>query len=134
MRMASEARRVRLIAGLAACCCFAFACAKGTSDVTATWTLEPPQPSTDAATVVRVALARQDGSPVTGATLRLEAHMSHPGMAPVVGELTERGGGIYESRVTLTMAGPWVVVVSGDLPGGGRILKQTEVTAVQPSR
>jgi hypothetical protein len=132
MRMAPEARRAGLIAVFAACC-FAFACAKGTSDVTATWTLEPTQPTTDAATVIRVALAHGDGSPVNGARLRLEAHMNHPGMAPVVGELTERGSGIYESRVTLTMAGPWMLAVSGELPGGRRILKQTEVTAVQPS-
>jgi hypothetical protein len=69
---------------------------------------------------------------VKGASLRLEAHMSHPGMAPVVADLIERDG-IYESRVQLTMAGPWVIVASGELADGRRIVKQTKVTAVEPS-
>jgi hypothetical protein len=59
--------------------------------------------------------------------------MAHPGMAPVVGELIETEVGVYETRVKLTMAGPWVIVVAGELPDGRRIVKQTQVTAAQPS-
>jgi hypothetical protein len=110
----------------------AFGCARGAADVTATWTLQPTEPSTKAATLVRLALTEDGSAPVKGASLRLEAHMSHPGMAPVVADLIERDG-IYESRVQLTMAGPWVIVASGELADGRRIVKQTKVTAVEPS-
>ena len=130
MRMASEARRVRLRAGLAACC-FAVCCARG-ADVTVTWTIEPTPPVTGAATLVRFDVKHDDGTPASGAQLRVEAHMTHPGMAPLFGEVTERGKGAYETRLNLSMAGPWVLVVSGQLANGRRVVKQTEVTAVQP--
>ncbi len=130
--MAPEARRVRVRAAFVACCCVAFACARGASDVTAAWTIEPTPPVTGAATLVRVALTHQDGRRGSGAKLRVEAHMTHPGMAPVIGEAVERTSGIYETRLHLPMAGPWVLVVSGTLPGGRRIVQQTEVTVVQP--
>jgi len=130
--MASEARRIRVSAGLVACCCFAFACGRGAGDLTVTWTIEPTPPVTGAATLVRVALMHADGKPGGGAKLRVEAHMTHPGMAPLVVEPIERSRGIYETRLHLSMAGTWVLVASGELADGRRIVKQTEVTAVQP--
>jgi hypothetical protein len=133
VRVAPEGGRVRLKASLAACCCFAMACAGAAGDVTATWTVEPTPPSVEVAALVRCALEQRDGTPVIGARLRLDAHMTHPGMAPIVGDLIERSPGIYESRLKFSMAGSWVLVVSGELVDGRRIVKQTEVTAVQPS-
>jgi hypothetical protein len=131
--MASQARRIRLIASLAASSCLAFACTRGASEVRATWTLEPTQPSTDAPTVVRFVLERAEDTPVKGARLHLEAHMTHPGMAPLTGEVTERGDGVYESRVKFSMAGTWLLVISGELANGRRIVKQKEVTAAAPT-
>lgn len=135
MRVAPEARRVRVRvgAGLAACCCLAFGCARAGSGVAVTWAIEPTPPSTAAAALVRVTVKHDDGTPASGAKLRVEAHMTHPGMTPVVGDAIERAGGVYETRLHLSMAGTWVLVVSGELADGRRLVKQTELAAVQPS-
>lgn len=129
--MESEAVTRRLIAGLLACCCFAIACNRGANDVTATWRIEPTPPVTGKPTLVRVTLARDGGQPVADATLRLEAHMSHPGMAPVTADVTEHGNGTYEARLQLAMAGDWVFVMTGELSNGQRMMKEIKVRAVQ---
>jgi hypothetical protein len=53
--------------------------------------------------------------------MRLEAHMSHPGMAPAVADAVERGSGVYDMPFRFTMAGDWVLLVSATLPHGERI-------------
>jgi hypothetical protein len=68
---------------------------------------------------VRIGRGEAD-DPWPGARLDLEAHMSHPGMAPIVVPLGESGG-TYRAPVTFTMAGEWVFFVSGTLPDGRRI-------------
>ena len=133
LRVASEARGVRLTAVLTACCCWTFGCARGPADVSVKWAIEPTPVSTRAVTLVRVELKQKDGTPIVGADLRVEAHMSHPGMDPVVADAIERGSGIYETRLSLSMPGQWVLVIAGTLADGRRIVEQTEVTAVQPS-
>jgi hypothetical protein len=80
--------------------------------------------------VVQFTLQRQDGAAVTGAKLRLEAHMPHPGMAPMTGAILERGNGTYETRLRLTMTGDWIFVVTGQLTDGSRITEETKVRAV----
>ena len=55
-------------------------------------------------------------NPSTGARLRLEGLMSHPGMAPVVAEVVERGDGAYDAPLQFTMAGDWILFVTGQLP------------------
>ena len=105
---------------------------RGAGDVTVTWTIDPTPPVTGTGTLVRFALKHDDGTPGSGAKLHIDAHMTHPGMAPVIGEAIERSSGIYETRLHLSMPGTWVLVVSGELADGRRIVKQTEVTAVQP--
>ena len=56
--------------------------------------------------------------------------MPHPGMAPVTGQILERGNGTYEARLGLTMTGDWVFVVTGQLTDGSRITEETTVRAV----
>ena len=71
--------------------------------------------------------------PVTGARLRLEAFMAHPGMAPVLAGVDEEGGGRYRARVRFTMGGDWVVRLQGTRADGRPIDMQEEVRRVRPS-
>ena len=70
---------------------------------------------------------------MTGATLRLEAHMTHPGMAPALADAVERSPGRYETTVHFSMAGDWVVLLKGRLPNGSPIDHRIDVGPVHPS-
>ena len=133
VRLAPEAPGRRLRAGLLAACCLAAACGSRPADVTVAWTIDPMPPAAAATTTVGLTLASPQGTPVTGAKLRLDAHMTHPGMAPVTSEVIELAGGAYQSRIRLSMAGDWVFVVSGELPDGHRLIKDLQVPAVRPA-
>ena len=110
------------------------ACRPNPSDqINASWTIDPSPPASGAPLVARVTLRDRSQKPVVGATLRLEGQMSHPGMTPVVAELTERSDGEYEARMQLTMAGDWILVVSGQLRDGTRIVKQIDLAGVRPA-
>ena len=128
--MAPEALTRSLTAAVFACCCVA-ACGRSAGDVAVTWNVEPSPAVVGTAAVVRIALRNAQQQPLRGARLQLEAHMSHPGMAPVTAAMIERDAGTYEARVQLTMAGAWVIVAAGELADGARITKNTEVTAVE---
>jgi hypothetical protein len=85
----------------------------------------------------RVRLVMRDpvrGGPVRGARLRLEGHMAHPGMGPVVSEVKETADGRYESALPLAMAGRWTLVLSGSLADGTRVTwqRQVEIAGVPP--
>lgn len=102
----------------------------GADGIQARWEIEPAPPVVGPATV-RVSLVGRDDRRVSGATLRLEGHMSHPGMAPVVTEAHDRGNGVYEASLRFTMAGDWVLVATGTLPDGGRVTRQIDVVGVR---
>lgn len=131
--MGPEAVARRVAAGLLACCCIALSCSRTAREVKGIWTIDPAAPVTGTLTLVRLTL-RTDDQPLAGATLQLEAHMSHPGMAPVTTRMHERAAGTYEGTLNLTMAGAWALVASGELADGTRITRNIEVAAVQPSR
>jgi YtkA-like protein len=132
--MAPEALASRVIAGILAWCCLLAGCSRSGPDVTVTWNLDPPRPLAEAEVLVRLTLRDADGAPVSGAKLRCDAQMSHPGMAPIVGALIERGQGIYETRLRLSMPGDWVLVASGELPDGRRVTSSSRVPGVQPAK
>ena len=111
----------------------AVACNRGAGNATVTWKVEPTPAVTGAATVVRVAVHTSQGQPLGGATLHLEAHMSHPGMAPLTADLVERALGQYEATIQFSMPGDWVLVVTGMLADGNRITSQLPVAAGRPS-
>jgi hypothetical protein len=134
LRVAPEALARGVSAGVLAACLLALACTHGARDVGITWKIEPTPPVTDTLTVVRLTLQHADGRMARDARLRLEAHMTHPGMAPLVADVTDRGNGAYDARVQLSMAGDWVFVVSGVLADGTRITKETRVPAVRSGR
>jgi hypothetical protein len=106
-------------------------CGREGRAVTVSWTINPTPPTVGADTEVGLRLHDADGNPVSRAKLQLEAHMSHPGMAPVTAAMTERSDGTYEARVRLTMAGDWRFVVAGTLADGRRITRDTAVAGVR---
>ena len=73
-----------------------------------------------------------NGRPVQGAALRVEGHMSHPGMAPVVAQAAERQPGVYEAAMAFTMRGDWILLVTGTLASGEPIEHRIDVPGVQP--
>jgi hypothetical protein len=98
-----------------------------------TWTLDPSPPMAGTPIVTRLTLRDAAQQPVTGARLRLEGLMSHPGMAPVKAAVVERGNGEYEAPMQFTMAGDWILLVTGELPDGKKITKQIEIAGVRPA-
>lgn len=117
---------------LAACCLLIASCGRNAAGVTVAWTIEPTPPVAASDIVVRLRLSDSDG-PVRGAQLRLDAHMTHPGMRPVEAVVTEERDGNYRSRLRLTMAGDWLFVVTGTLADGRRMIKETQVPGVRPA-
>jgi hypothetical protein len=97
------------------------------------WTLDPSPPVVGTPIVARLTLRDSAQQPVSGARLRLEGLMSHPGMAPVTAVVVERGNGEYEAPLQFTMAGDWILLVRGDLPGGVHLEKQIEIAGVRPA-
>jgi len=118
-----------LAAGLSSACARA---AVDTPRVDVAWTLSPSAPVVGPASLT-ITLKGPAGDAVNGATVRLEAHMSHPGMAPVLGNARERLPGVYDLPFAFTMPGDWVLRVTIALPGGGRLERRIEVTNVRPS-
>jgi len=94
------------------------------------WT---PDPAAGAESVAEIQLNDAMARPVTGARLRLEAFMAHPGMAPVAATVDEQGRGRYRARVRFTMAGEWVVRVQGTRSDGRGIDLQEDVRRVRPA-
>lgn len=140
VRVAPRAHARVLTVALILTCLVPTACAVGwgsdadpNAAISVKWDLEPSPPAAGTPVAARLTLHDKNQQPVLGARLRLEGHMSHPGMAPVVATLTERGGGTYEAPIELSMAGDWTLVVTGELPGGGRLTKQIEIAGVRPA-
>ena len=124
---------VALVLG-GAICAPTTGCRSDPSDqIDAEWSLDPSPPLAGSDVVVRITLRDSTKQPVRGAKLRLEGQMSHPGMAPVISSLTERGEGVYDAHVKLTMAGDWTLVVTGELADGVRVMKQLDLPGVRQS-
>jgi hypothetical protein len=98
--------------------------------IDAEWTLDPSPPVAGSDVLAHVTLRDSAKMPVLGAKLRVEGQMSHPGMAPVISDLTERGGGVYDAHLKLTMAGDWTLVLTGELANGARITKHLDLPGV----
>lgn len=136
VRVASPPLARALIAAAVACVAAA-GCDDGpaTANVAVTVAVAPAPPQAAAESIARVTLRDAQGRPVRGARVQIEAHMPHPGMAPVVADAAERGDGIYEARLQFTMAGDWILVATGELADGSRIVPQDmPVPDVRPAR
>jgi hypothetical protein len=135
--LTSTASRVLAGALLAAASFNAGACRSAapasTEEVRVEWTVEPSRPPVGPATV-RFSLVDTAGRPLTGARLRVEGHMTHPGMAPVLADVRETTRGSYESSLAFTMAGDWVLVLDGRLADGRRLRRELSVPRVGADR
>jgi YtkA-like len=101
--------------------------------ISITWTLDPSPPVVGTPVVARMTLRDREQKPVIGARLRLEGLMSHPGMAPVVADVVERGDGAYDAPLQFTMAGDWILLVTGQLADGSQLKKRIEIAGVRPA-
>lgn len=93
------------------------------------WTLTPAA-STSGPSVLALRVVDAAGQPVRGAHLRVEAQMSHPGMAPIIAPLTETGDGRYQAMVQLTMSGDWILLITGTLATGEAVDHRIDVRDV----
>jgi hypothetical protein len=99
-------------------------------DVAVEWRATPSTPLVDGETEVEVTLLDRARQPLNGARLRVEAHMTHPGMAPIIEVAAERGNGAYVARLRLPMAGGWILFVKGELADHRPVNRRVgEVTA-----
>jgi YtkA-like protein len=90
-----------------------------------------PWPVRVGAATVTLRISDAGGHALSGARIALEADMSHAGMRPEFGEAREIAAGRYQGRLTLTMAGDWVVLMHIALPGGRKLERQLEVKGVR---
>jgi hypothetical protein len=92
-----------------------------------------PRPVVGRPALLELHVLDAGGRPVLGAQLRVEAQMSHPGMAPLLATATERGNGVYEVPLQFSMAGDWIVLVTGSLPNGDKVEHRVDVPGVRPA-
>jgi hypothetical protein len=90
-----------------------------------------PQPPIVGSARLDLTVASPDGKPITGATLQIRGDMNMAGMQPVLADLQDRGNGHYEaSDFQFTMAGDWILTVSGSLPDGTPVKKTLTIAVV----
>ncbi len=101
------------------------------SGVSAEFQIEP-KPVRVGNVVISLTLTDASSRPVIGDRITVEAVMSHAGMAPVFAQVSEVQPGRYESRLSLDMAGDWVILWHGTLPNGEKLERQFDVRDVRP--
>jgi YtkA-like len=99
-------------------------------NLTFEWSLSPARAVVGPA-VLELRVLDAARRPVHGARLRVEAQMSHPGMAPVVAGATEGADGTYSANLQFTMAGDWILLVAGSLSNGETVQYRIDVPGVR---
>ena len=87
-----------------------------------------PSPATIGEATLHFELRDAQGQPIEGASLSAKGDMSHAGMMPVLGDSEEIGDGNYSVPFGWTMAGDWILTVTGELPDGQSINRTFELT------
>ena len=90
-------------------------------DVAVEWKVIPSAPIVEGEAIAEIRVLDPVRQPLRGARLRLEAHMNHPGMAPIIEPLVEQENGVYRVRLRFSMAGVWVLFVKGELADRRRL-------------
>lgn len=125
-------RRHSLISGLLLLGLVLAGCGSG-NDATAAIELtleEQATPHVGPATVRFRLDDTQTGQPVTGAAIKVEGNMTHPGMAPSLAEATEVAAGTYEAEINYTMRGDWYLFFDIRLADGQTLTRQVDVPGV----
>jgi hypothetical protein len=92
-----------------------------------------PHPPHVGPTTATFTIGDRAGRPVVAAHITAEADMAHPGMSPVFAEAKEVEPGRYQSTLILGMAGDWVILLHGSLPGGEKLERQFDLKGVHPN-
>jgi hypothetical protein len=88
--------------------------------------VEPEPPTVGDSTLI-VTLTDASGSPVSGASVRIEGNMDHAGMEPASGESSGDTNGVYRVPFRWTMGGGWIVTVTAALPVSGQATETFEM-------
>ena len=90
-----------------------------------------PDPPQRGPTLVSCLISDPEGERLQAADVMLEANMTHPGMQPIHASMSESASGRYESRIDLTMAGDWYLVITGEVSGMGRFEETVNLPGVR---
>ncbi|MBO0911254.1 MAG: FixH family protein [Acidobacteria bacterium] len=104
--------------------------ASTSSNVALSWMITP-EPARVGRNEITLNLKDASSKPLTGARIRLEADMTHAGMAPVFDDAKETAPGKYEGALDLNMPGDWVVVVDLALADGGKLEREIRLDGVE---
>ncbi len=104
--------------------------ADDTADIAVKLDLDPSPPIVGKADVT-LALSDEDNEPLSGAEVRLEGNMNHAGMVPTFADLREESPGRYVGELDFTMGGDWFILVTAQLPDGGRLERKIDVPGVK---
>lgn len=132
-----RARPRALLLGLAVVCgILGDACVRDRAvaeNLSVEWKMTSPKPIGAATVLGEIRLRDQASQPVRGARLQVEGFMSHPGMAPVMATVAERGEGVYEVELQLTMSGDWILLVTGRLPDRRSLNHRIDIANARPA-
>ena len=73
----------------------------------------------------------ETGKPLTGASIDVEANMTHPGMAPIYAKAEEKSPGTYVARMKFTMAGDWILFLTVKQADGPIIKQEIPLSGVE---
>jgi hypothetical protein len=92
-----------------------------------------PQPPRVGPVTFTLKFTDGSGKLLSGARIRLEGNMTHPGMAPVFAEARETDPGHYRAVIDLSMPGDWYIIAHARLPNGRAFDDQFELNGVVPA-
>lgn len=99
-------------------------------DITFDWGIEPSPPRVGE-TTINLTLRDSTGHLISGADIKLEGNMSHPGMKPVITTAKQQEPGKYTADFEFTMAGDWFIIVTTSLGDSSQVEKQIKIPGVR---
>jgi len=88
------------------------------------WQHSPEKISIKDETEFTFRLKDKTNSPIENAQVKVEATMNHAGMVPIFADASAQPGGIYKSRIRLTMNGDWILFLTIKKADGDIIKKE----------